>query len=393
MKGNIVTAEQISNLEIVTKSAALSRLSGRISRETLLACDLEADSLHHYQERVCLIQISTQHESALVDPLACSDLSALAPVMADPAIRKIFHGADYDIRSLHRDFGIEVRNLFDTMIACQFLGEREVGLAAVLKKRFGAELDKRYQKADWSKRPLSPGMVEYAVKDTALLIALYGELVAELAAAGRLAWVEEENELLSRVRASARDGEMLSLRFKGASRMDSRTLAVLEELLRFRDARARQNDLPPFKVLGAETLAELAHKKPAKSADLSGVVGMTPKLIDRYGNQLLDAVARGMALPANRLPSYPRSPGPVRNPCHDRLLKQLKLWRDGKSRSLGVDAGLLANNTLLEALCLAALENRDELETLPMLKRWQNEVFGGELKELLIKAWEQARTL
>jgi ribonuclease D len=235
-------------------------------------------------------------------------------------------------------------------------------------------------------------MVEYAVKDTALLIALYGELVAELAAAGRLAWVEEENELLSRVRASARNGEMLSLRFKGASRMDSRTLAVLEELLRFRDERARQNDLPPFKVLGAETLAELAHKKPAKSVELSGIVGMTPKLLDRYGNQLLAAVASGMALPANRLPSYPRSPGPVRNPHHDRLLKQLKLWRDGKSRSLGVDAGLLANNTLLEALCAAALENHDELETLPMLKRWQNEVFGGELKELLIKAREQART-
>lgn len=372
--------------EIVTQPAALARFVGRMSREPLLACDLEADSLHHYQERVCLIQISTPHESVLIDPLACTDLSALAPVMADPAIRKVFHGADYDIRSLHRDFGIEVCNLFDTMIACQFLGEREVGLAAVLKKRFGAELDKKYQKADWSKRPLAPGMVDYAIKDTALLIPLYGELVAELAAAGRFAWVEEENELLSRVRAGSRTGEPFFLRFKGASRMDPRTLAVLEELLRFRDERARQSDLPPFKVLGTETLAALAQKKPAKPADLAGIAGLTAKLLDRYGNQLLAAVARGLALPNDRLPSYPHSPRPVRDPRQEQLLKQLKLWRDSKAQSLGVDAGLLANNALLEALCAVALLNRDESATLPMLKRWQRVVFGGELRELLRKA-------
>ena len=130
-------------------------------------------------------------------------------------------------------FPSSVHNLFDTMIACQLLGEKEVGLAAVLKKRFGAELDKRYQKADWSRRPLDAGMIAYAAADTSFLVALYRQLEKELAARGRLSWVEEECVLLSEVRAADREGEPFILRFKGASRMDRRTLAVLEELLRF----------------------------------------------------------------------------------------------------------------------------------------------------------------
>lgn len=146
----------MTTVPMITTQAGLEELALRLGREPVIACDLEADSLHHYREKVCLLQFSTPDYSALVDPLAVTDLSPLAPVMADPKIRKIFHGADYDMRSLHRDFGIEVENLFDTMIACQFLGEKEVGLAAALKKRFGVELDKQFQKADWSQRLLSP---------------------------------------------------------------------------------------------------------------------------------------------------------------------------------------------------------------------------------------------
>ena len=216
-----------SPVTVITGREPLVRLAERLAAEPLVAFDLEADSLHHYREKVCLIQITTPRETVLVDPLAVTELSPLAPVMAARDTRKVMHGADYDIRSLFRDFAIEVNNLFDTMIACQFLGEREVGLAAVLKKRFGVELDKRYQKADWSKRPLTEGMMAYAVQDTSLLIDLYRQLAAELQSGGRLSWVEEESELVSRVRAVSRDHEPLFLRFKGAARMEPRTLAVL----------------------------------------------------------------------------------------------------------------------------------------------------------------------
>ncbi len=365
--------------EIVATSAALLALVGRLIREPLLAVDLEADSLHHYQEKVCLIQISTPSESVLIDPLALADLSPLAPVLADPAIRKIFHGADYDIRSLHRDFSIEVNNLFDTMIACQFLGEKEVGLAAVLLKRFGEELDKRYQKADWSKRPLSTDMIEYAVRDTSLLIELYGQLAEELREKGRLAWVEEESQLLSGVRAGSREADTLLLRFKGAARMEPRTLAVLEELLRFRDSLAREHDLPPFKIMGSDTLRQLAENKPQRQADLDGISGLSPKLCKRYGRGILEATARGMALPADRLPSYPRTQQFVKDRRKDEMMKSLKQWREAKAGEVGIEAGILVNNSMLEAVAEAACRKEGGTPAMPAMKQWQKEAFGEEL--------------
>ncbi len=358
---------------------------GRCGGEPLLACDLEADSLHHYQEKVCLIQLSTPRESVLIDPLVFSDLSPLSVVMTDPAVRKIFHGADYDIRSLHRDFAIEVNNLFDTMIACQFLGEKEVGLAAVLKKRFGVELDKRYQKADWSRRPLAAGMIDYAVEDTRLLGELYRQLAEELRAKGRLSWVEEECDLLSRVRTVSRSAEPYFLRFKGASGMEPRKLAVLEELLRFRDEKARQRDVPPFKVIGNESIRELAEKLPRKAGDLASIAGITPKLAERYGQGILDAVARGVSWPAETLPAFPRSKRPVRDRAQEERLKRLKVWREARSRELGIDGGILANNALLETLAEMKLRENAGEEALGPMKRWQREEFGVELIGLLRK--------
>lgn len=371
---------------MVTNLAALRAVVQKVAAEPVLACDLEADSLHHYQEKVCLIQLSTASESFLIDPLAVPDLAPLAPVLANPAVRKIFHGADYDIRSLHRDFNIEVVNLFDTMVACQFLGEREVGLAAVLKKRFGVELDKRYQKADWSKRPLPRPMMEYAVEDTRLLIELYRQVREELQAKGRLSWVEEECQLLSMVRITQRAEEPLFCRFKGAIGLDGRTLALLEELLRFRDEQARLRDVPPFKVLGTETLRDLSVKRPRKLADLGGIAGLTPKLVDRYGDGILGAVAKGLAVPATELPSYPRQPRRVWDRQQEERLQKLKQWREKKAQELGMDSGILANNVLLEA-CAAVDTAGLEQKGYPVaMKRWQRELFGDEIVALLLGA-------
>ncbi|HEX2768437.1 MAG TPA: HRDC domain-containing protein [Geobacteraceae bacterium] len=369
--------------EIVSSQQTLLGLVERLAREPLLAVDLEADSLHHYQEKVCLIQISTPTESVILDPLAIPDLSPLAPILADPAIRKVFHGADYDIRSLYRDFGIEVQNLFDTMIACQFLGEKEVGLAAVLFKRFGAELDKRYQKADWSIRPLSDEMIEYAVRDTSLLIELYRQLTEELHDKGRLAWVEEESALLTAVRAGSRDVGPLFLRFKGAAKMDPRTLAVLEELLRFRDNLARARNLPPFKILGSDTLRQLAEIKPHRPGDLEGIAGFTAKLSNRYGREILEATARGLSLPSDQLPSYPHPQRFVKDRLKGERLRRLKLWREAKAKKLGIEAGVLVNNSMLESVVASASHGKEGIVAGPAMKQWQKEAFGEELMKLV----------
>jgi ribonuclease D len=361
---------------LVTDQQTLDQLVERLSKETVLAFDLEADSLHHYTEKVCLIQVSTETETRLIDPLAPIDVRALAPIFANPAIKKVFHGADYDMRSLYRDFGIEVVNLFDTMIASQFLGESEFGLAALLKKRFAVELDKRYQKADWSKRPLSPEMMEYAMKDTSLLINLYRQLESELQAKGRLAWVEEESELVAGVRYANREGELMCLRFKGANKMKPRELAVLEELLRFRDEKAKAADLPAFRILSNDLIRELAEKQPRSNFELVGIHTMSSKLIERLGRGLLQAIAAGLAVPQNQLPQVQSGRRPVLDKLQDERVKRLKVWREAKSAELGLGVGLVANNTLLEALA----EPGSPQQTL--LKRWQREAFGDELAEL-----------
>ncbi|RNC72235.1 MAG: ribonuclease D [Desulfuromonadales bacterium] len=365
---------------MITTADGVRRLADRLSPEPLVACDLEADSMHHYQEKVCLVQFAVPGLAAIVDPLVVADLSPLAPLFADRSIRKVFHGADYDVRSLHRDFGIGMTNLFDTMIACQFLGEREFGLAAVLKKRFGVELDKQYQRADWSRRPLTAGMIDYAVKDTTLLIELCGQLEGELRAKGRLGWVEEECALLAQVRMTQRAEDVpLFLRFKGASRLSSRTLAVLEEILRFRDRRARQADVPPFKVLGTETVRELAEKKPRTVADCAGIPGLTERVMERSGEGILRAVEAGMAVPERALPIFPRDERRKMGGDEERCLKALKGWREERARRLGIEPGFLANNALLEQVALTAPRTMEALDGIAALREWQKREFGAEM--------------
>jgi ribonuclease D len=368
--------------EMITTPPALRKAVTEIAGERTLACDLEADSMHHYREKVCLVQLSVPGRTYILDPLSCPDLTPLAPILADPAVRKVFHGADYDVRSLHRDFGMVLNNLFDTMIACQFLGEKELGLAAQLKKRFGAELDKRFQKADWSRRPLTAEMLDYASQDTSLLIELCRQLEGELRVKGRLAWVEEECALLSQVRMAERGDEPLFLRFKGASRMEPRTLAVLEELLRARDERAQQADLPPFKIVGNDLLREVADKKPRQRDDLAAIGGFPQKLLERHGRWLLAAVARGMALEGEKLPRYPASRRPETDREREGRLKRLKTWREEKGRELGMDTGILANNALLEKVAESPPKSPEELAQLEGLKGWQREIFGTDLIRL-----------
>ncbi len=365
---------------MINDPESLCRAAERLAQESILAFDLEADSMHHYREQVCLLQISAKNENLIVDPLVCGDLSPLAPLLADPAIVKVFHGADYDVRMLHRCFSMEINNLFDTMIACQFLGEPAVGLAAVLKKRFGVELDKKYQQADWSRRPLPREMLDYAAKDTSLLIPLHGQLTTELASLGRISWVEEECLLLSRVRMVERCEEPMFLRFKGASRLRGESLALLEELLRFRDEEAQRRDLPPFKVMGNETLRELAERLPATQGELAGIPGLSPKLQERYGRAILQAARRVRDIPRQELPIYPRQPRVERGREQEVRLKRLKEWRTRKATELGVEPGILANNALLDSLA-DRLPTR--LQDLAGIKGWQATLFGEELLRIV----------
>jgi ribonuclease D len=364
--------------EIITDPVRLAEVAELIGRETEVAFDLEMDSLHHFQEKVCLIQISTRTDNWLLDPLALKDLSPLAAAFGNPDIVTVMHGADYDIRSLHRDFGIEVKNLFDTMIASRFLGITDFGLAALLKARFGIELNKKYQKADWSRRPLTPEMCDYAVADTSDLLALYDQLRAELVEKGRLAWLEEECRLVCQARVSEKEGPLF-LACKGAGKLKGRSLAILEELLQLRNQQAREQDRPAFKILSAETLLEMAEKRPRSLHELTSIKGMTPGQVQRYGDRILQAVAAGLALPEDELPNMPRQQRDEPADGTKERIKCLKSWRQELSRKLGLEPGVVAPNWLLEGVADANPTVVEALDEIAGMRRWQKSLYGQEL--------------
>ena len=350
----------------------LSRWSESIGRGPL-AVDTEADSFHHYREKVCLVQLSASGRHALVDPLASVDLSSLKQPFEDRAIRKILHGADYDIRLVSRDFGLLVFGLFDTMIAARLLGEEAVGLAALLLKYLGVQLDKAHQRADWSRRPLSDSMREYAVLDTCHLEALASILGERLESLGRMAWLREECERLEGVRWRDRrdDDPEPYRRTKGARSLDRAGLAVLRELWSWRDAIARQRDRPLFKILRDETLLALAATPPATVGDLTRIAGFPDHLVrSPSAHALIEAARRGVACPENDRPD-------VRVETRERLLPAvsariafIRQKRDALATALAIDPSVLASGKVVEGIAKRWEAGDDPWDSVE-LRHWQ----------------------
>jgi ribonuclease D len=368
---------------LIETSRDLENLGVRLNQETSVALDLEGDSLYHYREKICLIQIAAGNDFFLIDPLIITDLSPLAPFLSNPEVRKILHGADYDIRSLYRDYQFQINNLFDTENAARFLGLKETGLGSLLGARFQIQLDKRFQKTDWSKRPLSDPMLAYAAADVAYLIPLAQSLMADLEALGRLPWVLEEGDRLCRVRFNPPCQGPLFLQFKGGRRLDARSLGMLENLLQFRKTLAEKRDRPLFKILGAEVLKTLAVEKPQMLEQLKGIKGLSAKMIDRLGEELIECLKQGLAIPETDLPCFPPSIRPQVNPAVAARVKALKEWREKKARELNLDPGVIISNALIDQIGEKNPAGSDDLESIPELRQWQHQALGPEILQAL----------
>jgi ribonuclease D len=368
---------------LVEKDADLHRLMPKLQGEAAIGVDLEADSMFHYQEKVCLVQIATERLNLLIDPLSVRDLSPLAPVFADRRVRKVFHGADYDIRSLYRDFNIEVHSLFDTQIAARFLGIREISLASLLHEYFHISSDKKYQKKDWSQRPLPEPMMQYAVQDICYLNMLASILEEELKKRGRLFCVEEECDLLSGVRANSTKADPFFTSFKGAARLDPRSLAVLENLLRFRDQLARRRDCPHFKVLGNQPILEIAQRKPLSRADLGGIKGLSARQIDQMGEGLIQQIREALRLPESGLPAYPRKAWQRLRSREGARVEALKGWRDRTGNQWGVDPAVICTNAQIREIAIANPRKPQDMKSIKEIRNWQMKLFGRDICRVL----------
>jgi ribonuclease D len=367
-------------VQLIQTVAELEDLTQRLRLAPLLAVDTEAASFHRYEDRVYLLQVSSRSETAVVDPLAVGTLAPLASILSDPAVEIVFHDADYDLRLLDREYGFHPNNIFDTRIAAQLLNEPGVGLAALLEKHLGVRLDKRFQRADWSARPLSREMLEYAAADTRNLPELRDILRQQLAARGRLPWAEEEFGLLTQIRFTpAPATEPGYLRLKGAKALRGRELAVLRELWEWREATARRADRATFRILNNEPMLLMAKNPPADAAALKATRGLGAEQVERRGREILAAVQRGLEVPDRDLPRLERSPRRPADPAFEARLERLKGVRNTLAQRYELPPGVLCPNGTLEAIARANPGAVEEMSGIPELRRWQLAELGDEL--------------
>jgi ribonuclease D len=363
----------------VTDALRLRSAVERLRSGGRIAFDTEAASFHRYVDRIYLIQLSSDRDTVLADPLAIHDLGVLRDVLADPAVEVIFHDADYDLRILDRDYGFRARCVFDTRVAAQLAGEPAVGLGSLLEKQFGVKLDKKFQRADWSLRPLPPDMLAYAAADTQYLPALRDTLESTLRRLGRLAWAEEEFRRLEAIRwAPASADDEPYLRIKGAKALTRRQLAVLREVFAWRETTARHLDRAPFRVLSNAALLNLARHTPTSESKLAQVSGVGAKTIRRSADAILERIEAGLAVPQSEWPRVRRSRRPPPDPAYDQRLERLKHLRNVRARAIDLDPGLVCPNGTLQAIARAAPMSPGNLERIDELRRWQREVLGDE---------------
>jgi ribonuclease D len=355
---------------------AVERFIASIANTRAIALDTEGASFHRFIDRIYLLQLSTREASAILDPLTIGVSEGLGRLLESRAVEVVFHDADYDLRLLHQDYGWRVTNIFDTRVAAQLLGIRAFGLAALLERFFEVKLDKKHQRADWSMRPLTASMLEYAAQDTEYLLDLRDRLGNELAKLDRSSWAAEEFARLEGTRWEAEDGREAFLRVKGARDLTRRQLAILRELVIWRDDLARSLDRATFRVVSNETLLEIARLAPNGRPQLSGVKGMPRGILESRSGEILAGVERGLAVPEAQLPRFPRAQRWERDADFDDIVARLKTVRDAAAARLDLDPGVLCPRERLEAVARRRPRSVEELTEIPDLRRWQIEQLG-----------------
>ncbi|MBI5203191.1 MAG: HRDC domain-containing protein [Elusimicrobia bacterium] len=369
---------------VIETLADLEQLAAHFEGMDRISVDLESDSFYSYHEKVCLLQVSSATDDFVIDPLSVLDLSPLGAIFRDPKVEKIFHAGEYDILCLKRDYGFEVNNVFDTMIAARILGSKELGLASLIQKYFDVTLSKKLQRSDWGKRPLTAAQIEYARLDTHYLSELRDILHGELTKRDLDGDADDEFARLVRVQPTERVFDPDSFwRLPGARAISAQQRAVLKELYYYREKTAAQMDRAAFRVLPEQLLVRLAEVLPRDLDGLQKTRGMTPYLFNRFGKELLDIIEAGLAkAPIEKEPERPANRRWDTVTMH--RYEALRQWRKKKAEDRGVDTVVILATDDLREIAQAPLRNPHDAESwLSTLSERKRELYGEELLALL----------
>ena len=374
----------MSRVETVNRESHLCEIVSRISKAPCVAVDIESNGFFRYHERVCLVQLAAGQTAYLVDPLAIGDLRPLGDLLSNRSVEKVFHDAGYDVRSIDRDWGFRVNNLFDTSIAAAFVGAARLGLQSVVKDYADVELNKpaRLQRSDWTKRPLSHEALRYAADDVLYLLRVRDVLRARLNRLSRLGWAKEEFARVESVRHISADPEMAYLSTKGSRDLDERGLAVLRSLWRLREREARRLDRAPFRVMPHSALVQLSSEPGINLSRVKGLGKFARPPADRRLKAAIEEGLRSQPLTRQKRGRVGEMLNQEERQRAMPRLGRLKSWRRQLSSELRLDPGLLWPTASLRRLARDPSKLDSEFLS-PEIRNWQKRMFGRALREVL----------
>ena len=346
--------------KLITSSEQYQKMIAHLSEQKAIAIDTESNSLYAYQERVCLIQLSSRERDFLLDPFAFEELQALGELMANNQVQKIMHAGDYDISTLKRDYGFEFHNVFDTMLAASALGESSLGLSTLLEKYFGIQLAKKYQRANWGERPIKADMLRYAQADSHFLIPLRDYMMPKLKEIGWLELVQEDANAMAKNTPAMKPHCEDVWRIKGTRDLSPEEISLLAELNHQRELQAQKRNRPPFKIFGDPAMIAIAQAMPRTLEELSALKVFSAHQMKRYGNLIVNTVSQWLENPQklHRPPNW--RPDDAEIERHEAL----KRLRKTLAQQEGIVSNLVLPRDLMEKIARHKPQTMAELENL-----------------------------
>lgn len=344
-----------------------------------IGVDTESDSLFVYKEKVCLIQISTDTNDYLIDPLNIEDLSPLGVVFENPNIEKIFHAAEYDLICLKRDFNFQINNVFDTMIASRILGKKLIGLSNLLESYFHVKADKRFQRANWGKRPLTEEMLHYARQDSHYLINLRNLLNEELVKENKTQLAQEDFYRISLVKpGNDEKNNDHCFRILKGTYISSQKNVLLIDICQYREKIAEKIDRPPFKIFGNQIIYQIVMDEPKSMDDLASIKGFSPKLISRYGKDILKIVEE-----AKFKEPYNRNHKPKPSFEYLNIIDNLKHWRKEIADDFSVESDVILPKDIIERIAKQRPATIEEMQKTMDDVPYRFKLYGEKILKLI----------